>query len=150
LFISGPCQKLASDVAHTQVSRRGDNEVPVPEFAPPSRRAHRQARVAYWLRRFDAATRDGPGQQNRLGPQNDSRWALTTIYGFLLRDLVLRWLEPGAGLTEGGDGHLYGTTIYGGNHLNKDGYGGIFKITPNGTLTNLYNFCALSGCVLWP
>ena len=43
---------------------------------------------------------------------------------------------PGAALAEGGDGNFYGTTQVGGTL----GRGTIFKITPSGTETVLYNF----------
>jgi uncharacterized repeat protein (TIGR03803 family) len=39
-------------------------------------------------------------------------------------------------------GGLYGITASGGVH----GQGTVFTITASGTLTNLYNFCAVSGC----
>jgi uncharacterized repeat protein (TIGR03803 family) len=44
-------------------------------------------------------------------------------------------------LTEGPDGNFYSTTELGGAH----GKGTIFKITPGGTLTTLYNFCSTGG-----
>src|SRR5229473_209818 len=47
-----------------------------------------------------------------------------------------------APLIQGTDGNLYGTASAGGAH----GQGTVFKITPTGTLTTLYNFCALSNC----
>ena len=40
---------------------------------------------------------------------------------------------------QGRDGNLYGTVI-------DNNYGSVLKVTPSGTLTVLYNFCALSGC----
>ena len=43
---------------------------------------------------------------------------------------------------QGTDGNLYGTTPYGG--ANRAGT--VFKMTPSGTLTTLYRFCAQSGC----
>jgi len=52
-------------------------------------------------------------------------------------------------LIRGGDGNFYGTTAFGGaNHPNtcSSGCGTMFKITPTGTFTTLYNFCALAGC----
>jgi uncharacterized repeat protein (TIGR03803 family) len=46
--------------------------------------------------------------------------------------------EPKAGLVQGTDGNFYGTTESGGN----PGGGTVFKITPSGGLTVLYNFCS--------
>jgi len=51
--------------------------------------------------------------------------------------------EPDGALVQGLDGNLYGTTYYGGDGLED---GTIFRITPTGTLTMLYSFCAQSGC----
>src|SRR5271157_5210920 len=45
-------------------------------------------------------------------------------------------------LIEGFDGNLNGTTGLGG--ANNEGT--IFKITPEGTLTTLYNFCSQTNC----
>src|SRR6267154_441452 len=45
-------------------------------------------------------------------------------------------------LVQGLDGNLYGTTSAKGAH----GKGTVYKITPTGTLTTLYSFCALSKC----
>jgi uncharacterized repeat protein (TIGR03803 family) len=42
----------------------------------------------------------------------------------------------------GADGSFYGTTYLGG----ANGGGTVFKMTPTGTVTYLYNFCALSNC----
>jgi uncharacterized repeat protein (TIGR03803 family) len=43
---------------------------------------------------------------------------------------------PGEGLVQGTDGNFYGTTSYGGTN----GYGTIFRISTNGTLTILHSF----------
>jgi uncharacterized repeat protein (TIGR03803 family) len=57
---------------------------------------------------------------------------------------------PSTGLTLGADGNFYGTTAYGGNDLCGAGQplycGTVFKITPQGALTNLYNFCSQANC----
>jgi uncharacterized repeat protein (TIGR03803 family) len=45
-------------------------------------------------------------------------------------------------LVQGLDGSLYGTTSFGG----PNGGGTVFRITPEGTLTTLYNFCVSDGC----
>ena len=47
---------------------------------------------------------------------------------------------------QGSDGNFYGTTIAGG----AQGNGTVFKITPTGTLTTLYNFCYESSCPQYP
>ncbi len=49
---------------------------------------------------------------------------------------------PSAGLVQGTDGNFYGTTALGG----ANGGGTVFKMTPSGTLTTLYSFCAQTGC----
>jgi uncharacterized repeat protein (TIGR03803 family) len=53
------------------------------------------------------------------------------------------------GLTQSADGNFYGTTTNGGvssNCQSKDGCGTVFKITPEGKLTTLYNFCSQPNC----
>src|SRR5580700_11693330 len=58
---------------------------------------------------------------------------------------------PDAPLVQASDGNFYGTTkeggtnscLYGGTNF---GCGTLFRITPSGTLTTLYNFCSQSGC----
>jgi uncharacterized repeat protein (TIGR03803 family) len=73
--------------------------------------------------------------------------ALTTLHAFAGADGI----APYAGLTQGSDGNFYGTTQYGGAAANcpsfvTDGCGTIFRITPSGTLTTLYNFCSQLNC----
>jgi uncharacterized repeat protein (TIGR03803 family) len=62
----------------------------------------------------------------------------TTLYSFDFTDGA----SPLAGLIQATDGSLYGTTGHGG----ANGDGTVFKITPSGTVTTLYNFCSQSGC----
>jgi len=50
--------------------------------------------------------------------------------------------DPQGGLVQATDGNLYGTTYGGG----AEGAGTVFKITPSGTLTTVYSFCAQSDC----
>ena len=72
------------------------------------------------------------------------RGTLTTLYGFCSTPygLCTDGEYPGAGLVQATNGDLYGTTFEGG----ANNGGTVFKITPGGTLTTLYNFCAQSGC----
>ncbi len=55
--------------------------------------------------------------------------------------------HPQAGLVQGADGQLYGSTTVGGNlSLNNDaGFGTLFKITTNGALTTLAQFDGANG-----
>jgi len=45
-------------------------------------------------------------------------------------------------VVQGLDGNLYGTTQYGGTYS----HGTVFKMTPGGKLTTLWNFCKVAGC----
>ena len=66
--------------------------------------------------------------------------ALTTLYIFTHG---ADGGDPEAGLVQGTDGNFYGTTYgggVGGNCYGGIGCGTVFKITPAGTLTTLYNF----------
>jgi uncharacterized repeat protein (TIGR03803 family) len=73
--------------------------------------------------------------------------ALTTPYSFCSLSVCTDGEIPYGGLVQAPNEDLYGTTIGGGaNCLSLGGCGTIFKITPSGTLTTLYSFCAQSGC----
>jgi uncharacterized repeat protein (TIGR03803 family) len=78
---------------------------------------------------------------------------LTTLYNFCSRgSICLDGFYPYGGVAEGSDGNFYGTTSCGGSNPDSYNYcygvgaGSFFKITPGGTLTTLYNFCAQPGC----
>ncbi len=74
--------------------------------------------------------------------------ALTTLYGFNGTDGEQLY----AGVVQGSDGNFYGTTYMGGAYgeclgLFGDGTcGTVFKLTPTGALTTLYNFCSQWNC----
>lgn len=70
---------------------------------------------------------------------------VTVLHSFCQESGCLDGEVPSA-LIQATDGNLYGTTEAGGT----DGAGGmggtIFRITPTGALTTLYNFCSLPNC----
>ncbi len=65
---------------------------------------------------------------------------LTTIYNFCSQTGCTDGESP-LGLTQANSGDFYGTTFGGGTN----GYGTVFKITPNGTLTTLHSFDLTDG-----
>jgi len=68
---------------------------------------------------------------------------LTTLYSFGGFDGLFPW----AALVQASDGNFYGTASAGGAHCPGQGpCGTVFKITPTGTLTTLYNFCSQPDC----
>jgi len=68
---------------------------------------------------------------------------LTTLYSFCSLTNCADGEEPYGGVVQGTDGNFYGTTFLGGA---QELDGTIFKITPKGQLTTLYNFCSQTNC----
>ena len=64
---------------------------------------------------------------------------LTTLHSF---DYHTEGAAPSGTLVKASDGNFYGTTYEGGASNN----GTVFKMTPSGTLTTLYNFCSQLSC----
>src|SRR5208283_4512819 len=58
----------------------------------------------------------------------------TSLHSF---QLLTNGASPLSGLVQGSDGNFYGTTFRGGTN---GGYGAVFKISADGTLTCLYSF----------
>jgi uncharacterized repeat protein (TIGR03803 family) len=50
---------------------------------------------------------------------------------------------PYSSVVQGPDGNIYGTTDSGGNDTQS---GTLFRLTPSGEVTDLYNFCSLAKC----
>ncbi len=50
--------------------------------------------------------------------------------------------QPFGSLTQATDGNFYGTTTNGGGH----GGGNVYRITPSGEITSVYDFCLRSNC----
>jgi uncharacterized repeat protein (TIGR03803 family) len=69
---------------------------------------------------------------------------LTDIHNFCSRSECADGKAPWSGPVLGTDGNLYGTTTGGGT--NNKGSGTIYRITPGGELTTLYNFCQTMPC----
>jgi uncharacterized repeat protein (TIGR03803 family) len=74
---------------------------------------------------------------------------LTTLYSFCSQSNCSDGYFPVAGLVQGADGNFYGTTSFGGNGADRGNYaaGTIFKVSPLGVFTTVYNFCSLPNCL---
>jgi uncharacterized repeat protein (TIGR03803 family) len=83
----------------------------------------------------------GAGTAFKITPNG----TLTTLYDFCAQANCLDGDNPQGGLLLATDGNFYGTTIHGGIG-SVPGGGTVFKITPAGTLTTLYKFCAKTNC----
>jgi uncharacterized repeat protein (TIGR03803 family) len=66
----------------------------------------------------------------------------TNLYTFCSQPNCTDGYFVSQSLSQGADGNFYGTTFHGG----ANGGGTIFKITPTGTLTTIYNFCSQPNC----
>jgi uncharacterized repeat protein (TIGR03803 family) len=86
----------------------------------------------------------GCGEVFKLTPAGE----LTVLYDFCSLSGCSDGSSPVSGLILGKDGNFYGTTVFGGttNSNCSAGCGTIFKLTPEGILTTLYNFCTQSNC----
>ena len=80
----------------------------------------------------------GPGAWAQAGPAAPVSVKFATLHSFNYTDGG----SPESTLVQATNGDLYGTTWGGG----ANGFGTVFKITPGGKLTTLYNFCSQSDC----
>lgn len=85
-----------------------------------------------------------PGAQTRYGQETvPSTPPTTPAFRTLVNFNGGNGTDPqGTQFTEGIDGNLYGAVSLGGQY----GHGLLFKFTPGGTVTPLYNFCPQAGC----
>jgi uncharacterized repeat protein (TIGR03803 family) len=67
---------------------------------------------------------------------------VTVLHGFCALEACPDGASPYAGLFQAADGDFYGTTTQGG----KYGQGTVFRMTPSGKVTPIYNFCPQAGC----
>ena len=86
---------------------------------------------------FDGGAHDG-GTIFSINPSGTE----TVIYTFCTQGGCRDGYYPHADLIRDGSGNLYGTTQFRG----ANGGGTVFKVTPSGTETVLYSFCAKAGC----
>ena len=68
---------------------------------------------------------------------------VTTLYSFCTQANCTDGNVPNSALLQATDGNFYGTTFLGGTNY---GAGTVFRITPSGILTTIYNFCPTSPC----
>jgi uncharacterized repeat protein (TIGR03803 family) len=87
---------------------------------------------------FQGGTNNDSGTVFQMTPSG----TLKTLYSFCAQSGCADGRNPYAGLVQGTDGNFYGTTLQGGTNDS----GSVFQITPAGTLTTLYSFCAQSSC----
>ena len=71
-----------------------------------------------------------------------STGTLTTLYSFCVHLNCTDGQYPYGVLVQATDGNFYGVTYQGGGH----GFGEVYRITPTGTFTTLYSFCAKTSC----
>jgi uncharacterized repeat protein (TIGR03803 family) len=75
---------------------------------------------------------------------------LTALHNFCSLSNCADGANPYAGLVQASDGNLYGATQFGGTGGTANNClgncGTIFRITPAGELTTLYNFCSQPNC----
>ncbi len=102
--------------------------------------------------RFYGTTQDGGANKNNACAVEGCGTAfaftggggLTTLYNFCAQNGCTDGQTPNAGVIQATNGSLYGTTEFGGANSNN---GTVFKVTTTGTLTTLYSFCSVSGCL---
>ena len=92
----------------------------------------------------------GQGQAGvifKLAPNGQGGYAYSVLYYFGQQANATDGQAPKAGLILDGAGNLYGTTVEGGAGTNGGGSTGaggvVFRLSPDGTYTVLYNFCSL-------
>jgi uncharacterized repeat protein (TIGR03803 family) len=82
---------------------------------------------------------NGGGTLFKISPGGE----FTTLHSFCnTEEACSDGTEPFGALVQATDGDIYGTTSLGGAHNG----GTVFKLTPSGVLTTLYNFCSRPNC----
>lgn len=95
---------------------------------------------------FYGTTAEGQGAAGGTFFEMSANGNLTTLFTFYGTKYGF---GPNGALIQAADGNFYGVTGAGGNGTYCDidyGCGTVFKITPAGNLTTLYNFCSQNNC----
>ena len=92
---------------------------------------------------YGTTTQGGTGGQGTIFKLTPGG-ALTALYNFCSQGLPCTDGMGATGLIQAADGNFYGTTVGGGEPPFDSGT--IFRITPAGTFTTLYNFCPQPAC----
>ncbi len=102
----------------------------------------------YGILNFTTGTYGNGGSVVRVTPTGKS----STLYTFCSQPNCADGQSP-SGLLLGTDGNFYGVTLEGGSNSSIDcrgeeigTCGSVFRVTPTGKFTTLYNFCALANC----
>ena len=90
---------------------------------------------------FYGTTQDGTNGNGQPLFKITTNGTFTVLYLFGTgpvnnRNIPIYGSSPNARLTRGNDGSFYGTTVDGGEY----GLGTVFKVTPNGVISNVYSF----------
>jgi uncharacterized repeat protein (TIGR03803 family) len=73
--------------------------------------------------------------------------ALTTLYSFCSQAGCTDGYSSYGGLMQATDHNVYGSTYFGGaNSACVDGCGTLYRVTPSGAFSTIYNFCSQPGC----
>jgi uncharacterized repeat protein (TIGR03803 family) len=98
---------------------------------------------------FYGTTTSGGANTGPSGPAGtlfeiNAKGVFTTLYNFCSQSNCADGASP-FGLVQGNDGNFYGVTANGGLSSCSNGCGTLFKVTPNGVLTALYQFNGARG-----
>jgi uncharacterized repeat protein (TIGR03803 family) len=137
VFRITPAGKLMNLYSFCSQSNCTDGEAPFAGLAPGIDGAF-YGTTAFGGTNCIAGAGCGGGTVFKITPTG----ALTTLYSFCAKTNCADGQVPEMSLLLATDGNFYGTT----NTSGVNGYGTIFKITPMGKLTTLYNFCSQHSC----
>jgi uncharacterized repeat protein (TIGR03803 family) len=107
-----------------------------PDGASPDPGVLQSSDGNFYITTFSGGT-NGNGSIVRSTPEG----ALTVLYSFCAQANCPDGYYPHSGVIQASDGNFYGTLADGGT-----GSGTVYKLTPEGTLTTLYSFCAETNC----